>query len=274
MIMKALKDGYESVKKHFGVILGMWLPVLIVSLFGEGLLNSAGSGFLSMTNPGFYLFLTCVTLILGTLFTVSFQYGLLKSDQDGKFEFKRAFVAFDGLTWIGIIVISFLVGLIGFLFIFFFGLLAGGFLFSAVTEMNYAMIAVAAVITIIGGLAYLFIALSLYFVFFTYFTDTKGTDDGIFKAFPKTWKLMKGHRWQLLGLLVIEWLIELVVAIVLAMLSAIVIWLVLMITSFGIKVAVGAILGLVVFVIGLVAFVSLTLWFSMTSVKFFEALNK
>ncbi|WP_429970395.1 hypothetical protein ACQW5G_05115 [Fructilactobacillus sp. Tb1] len=284
MIIDVLKDGFKTVKEHKWVILGMWLPSFIVGLIANGFSNSSSvtSAAASATyNPSAFLnaiqgsfFAMIIISLIVTLLKVSLQMGLFQSDTDGKFEFKKAFVGFKDLTWISIIGISFLVGLIGMVFFFIFGIAVAGFAITGISQQNAMFFAIAAAVALIGVAVYAYIALGLYFVYLSYYADTKKEDNGLFKAFPKTWKLMKGHRYQLLGLVVLQALMFVAAVIVFGALSVFAIWLVSLIHVTGFAVALAIILGLVIFVAGLVVFLFFQFWFTMNGIKFFERLNK
>lgn len=283
MIIDVLKDGFKTVKEHKWSILGMWLPSFVISLFANGFSNGGSivSAVSSITyNPGAVLnavqasfFVMIIISIVVNLFKVSLQLGLFQSDQDNKFEFKYAFVAFKGLTWVSVIVISFLVGLIGLVFFLLFSGITGSFVAAGITEQNSFFFAIAAAVALIGIALYAYIALGLYFVFLTYYADTKDLDNGVFKAFPETWKLMKGHRYQLLGLVVLQALMLVVAGLIFTLLVVLIAWLVSLIHVAGLAFAISLILGILVFVAGLVVFLFFEFWFTMDGIKFFERLK-
>ncbi|WP_395319401.1 hypothetical protein [Fructilactobacillus frigidiflavus] len=283
MIIEVLKDGFKTVKEHKWAILGMWLPSFIVGLFANGFSNG-GSLTAAVRNINYdpmavlntlqasFLMMLLISILVN-LFTVSLQMGLFQSDQDGKFEFKNAFVAFKGLTWVSVIGISFLVGLIGLIIFLLFSAIGGAFVLAGITEQNSFFFAIAAAVGLIGVAVYAYIALGLYFVFLTYYADTKDLDNGLFKAFPETWKLMKGHRYQLLGLVVLQALMLLAAVAIFTLLVVMVAWLVSLIHVTGLAVALSIILGILIFVAGLVVFLFFEFWFTMDGIKFFERLK-
>lgn len=285
MIIDVLKDGFKTVKEHKWAILGMWMPAFIVGVIANCFSNNnaitAAISNLSIDpvtalntlQSSFALMF--IFSILTSLFSVSLKMGLLKSDQDGNFNFKNAFAAFDGMTWVGVIVIDFLAALIEAVLIVLFAVVVLLFFFAGVNQQNSFFFAIAALVALIGIAVFIYVSLGLAFIFLTYYTDTKDTDlnNGFIKSFPETWKLMKGHRYELLGLIVLQFLISF--GVFLAFLVVVVIVAVLFSLMHGsiIAISLATILGILIFIAAIVAIVFLDLWFLMSQIKFFERLK-
>ncbi|WP_413628183.1 hypothetical protein R4B61_03100 [Fructilactobacillus vespulae] len=285
MITQTMKDGLKTAKEHKWSILGMWLPSFIIGLVLNGFSNvnpntamdgqSASEATAAIASSfSQSIGVVFVISIIASLFEVSLQMGLLKADEEGHFEFKKAFVGFKEMIWLSVIGISFLTGILVFAVAAVILVATIGFAFAGNSQANNFYYVIAGIVGLLGGIALIYITLGLKFIYLTFYKDTKDLDNGLFKAFPATWKLMKGHRLQLLGMAILQILIAIVAVIVLGLIIGLVIWLGTMISVAGLALTYGIIFGVICFALALVVFFFLSIWFAMNNIKFFRAINK
>lgn len=281
MIINSLSEGFKTFKEHKWTILGMWMPCLIATIFFQilsniiNMPNSAGgidpTDPTAMVNVGSLVvssLVSFIAIILTQLLSASFQMGLFQSDKDDNYVFQNTFVGFKGITWLGILVIGFLLGLLEFVVGLVFIIPAVLLFFVAYTQGNAIFFALSILIFLIWIVIFAFITLSFYFIFLTYYSDTKDSSLGMLKAFSKTWEIINGHRYELLGLLALEFLIGFAVVFILVLLGIIFG----LLLGMALPILAGVFIVFLV-IIGTVIFVGLSLWFNVSAVKFFEKLK-
>ncbi|USS84765.1 hypothetical protein M3M35_05520 [Fructilactobacillus myrtifloralis] len=284
MISDVLSKAYTTVKHNFWTLLAMVLPALLVSFIGGGL-SSAVSSFNSVTNVdtmnglltatpvdfGGSFLVTLIVEVISFLLMLSFELGLIVSLQSGHFKFKNAFVVFHGLTWLVMLGIYVVFAAIMTLLSLFFLMVVIGFAIAANQSVFFGVLAF--VVAVIGVVVIAYVMLGLRYVFFTYFVAKEQDDMSFFAAFVTNWKMMKGHRWQLLGLILMQVLIALVIALVVGIIAALIFVILGVIGNPGLRLVVAAILVIIAVVLFIAVYLFYGLWCSMAHVQFFLKLR-
>ncbi|USS93426.1 hypothetical protein M8332_00735 [Fructilactobacillus ixorae] len=284
MISDVMSKAYTTVKQNFWTLLAMVLPALLVSFIGGGL-SSAVSSFNSVVNwdmmsgipttspvdlGGSFVVLLIVELV-SFLLMLSFELGLIVSLQSGHFKFKNAFVVFHGLTWLVMLGIYVVFAAIMTLLSLFFLLVVIGFAIAANQSVFFGVLAF--VVAVIGVVVIAYVMLGLRYVFFTYFVAKAQDDMSFFAAFVANWKMMKGHRWQLLGLILMQVLIGLVMVLAVAIIAKFIFVILGVIGNPGLRLVVAAILIIIAVVLFIAVYLFYGLWCSMAHAQFFLKLR-
>ncbi|USS88881.1 hypothetical protein [Fructilactobacillus cliffordii] len=278
MITNVLSKAYTTVKQNFWSLVAMFLPTLVFSAFSgwlvpmltnfDSIVVQAMIGSVDLPSKlggvfSLVLVLEIITFLLGT----SFSFGLIIGLKDGKFRFKNAFAAFHGFTWLAVlglyvvevILLSLLVG--------FFAMVTIGFIVAAMKSWFFGILAF--IVAVLGVVCLVYVGLGLQFLFFTYFMDKDDDDTNFFDAFVTNWKLIKGYRWQLIGFILMQFLIGLVLMVIAGLISGIIFAILAVMSNPGLRLVVAAILGLIAVVIFLGAYVFYGLWSAVANAQFF-----
>ncbi|USS87993.1 hypothetical protein M3M39_00455 [Fructilactobacillus hinvesii] len=282
MITDVLSKAYTTVKQNFWSLVAMFLPTLVFSAF-SGWLVPMLTNFDSMvvsvmlgsqdlpTSMGGFFSLVLLLEIITFLLAISFEFGLITSFKDGKFRFKNAFAAFHGFTWLVTLGLYVVVVVIISLLATFFMLVTIGFAIAAAKSWFFGIIAF--IVAVLGVVCLTYVALGLKFVFFTYFVTKDDDDTNFFNAFVSNWKLVQGHRWQLIGFMLMQFLIGLVLMTIVGLVSGIILAILAVMSNPGLRLVVAAILGLIAFVVFLGAYIFYGLWCAVANAKFFLKLR-
>ncbi|WP_156656588.1 hypothetical protein [Fructilactobacillus fructivorans] len=267
-------------------MLAMVVPTILISAILGGVVSSLqNSEALSLSysfGASFSVWLISVLVgIIGVVLFESAAMGYLTGDETETFKFEDAFVAFkQGNTWLVASLYAAFMDLISFIFGALFvaavGVISASFVpqafgFNTTTAQIIALIIVGIVILALVGIAWIFVATGLAFIYLTYFdAKRKGQELHLMAGFSKSWNLMNGKRWDLIGLKLLTLIIAVVTLAIIAVVGALLWWIfasMLTWTVFAI------VLEAVLAVLAVAISIFYTVWFTMANIKFYEEIK-
>ncbi|USS90273.1 glycerophosphoryl diester phosphodiesterase membrane domain-containing protein [Fructilactobacillus carniphilus] len=214
MIREVLRKTNTTIKNNFWSLWAMFLPITV--LFCIYYVINLSYYYISKNITDIndlYKVLFFVIYNITFVLEMSFSFGIINSLKKGKFQFKNTFVAFRGFNWLPSFTISVisLIPIVSILVIWAF------MVFMMIMNLLYFGNSSFFVWLLIGSVLIIFfliyVWLRLQLLLFTYFVS-KDADPNFFHAIKESFRLVKGHRWQLIAFNLIQLVALFIIAIV------------------------------------------------------------